>query len=406
MNRKELFANYEFDNSKWNKTILRILGGSVALHVILFLSLIYVPAVRDAFYVAMLFSDGPNGWETKAYKPTEFETATIINLPSSDQLQYPEGYFELANGDAAPPDFLASTTNPTPEIIDQNLNADGFPPLDLTPSPTPTPAPPIAFPFPAPAPPRAGNRGGLPRPPRPRKGATVPGFEDFNAGTKPTPSPTPNKDATAETKPSPTPINPGDIKLNKEPWFKLGRNFNSKLKDLDLNQPVALTVKAKLDKDGKFVGKPIIVEKTGDPVMAEFALGIVAALDESEMLRHVKGLISGSQARDITFTLTKDKDQVMVKVVTDVGDEQKANTIQSGLNTAFEVAKIFRQGKEEAALLEKAAVTTNKKQVVITWAMPVNEAMETLKKKLAEIPKEDQPSSTGQNGNGNAQAVK
>jgi hypothetical protein len=394
MSEREIFANYELDDSSWKKFMFSLLCGSLVLHTIILLSTIYVPSIRDAFYVAMLFSDAPTGWEKRAYQKTEIEEATVINLPDGP-LYYPAGYFELANGEAPAPEYASMVTPYTPVVINSE---NSFPPLAFDrPKPLPT-LPPL---------PRATNSTvgalpKLPKLPKPKKGAKLEELKVTNETEAPkteaTPTQTP-KEEVAEAKASPTPHNSNEIKLNKQPWFDLGADVDKKIKSkqLDLSKSVAVTIEGELDKDGKFIGSPKLLNKSkdSDPEMAAIAQSIVAALNDSEMLRYIKDLSDGTTKRRVVFDLTKDKDQVAVQITSDIGDQARANKISSGLNAAFALAMITRADKEETALLKGASVGAEKNQVVIKWMMSTEKAMPLLMKKLTEVPvKQPQTNST------------
>jgi hypothetical protein len=412
MYEKELFANFELDNSSWKRTMSKLLVGSLAFNIILFLSLIYIPAVRDAFYVAALFSDAPTGWTNKDYEKTEIETATVFKLPPVDQLQYPEGYFELANGEALPPDFIAQTTPYQPEIISTNNNfpASDFPiPGFENPLPTPTPAPPVYTPPPAPSRPTGDSI--LPKLPRTK--GKLPKFEDVAKNKEetvtPQPSPTaqtePTKDATAKASPSPTPEEGG---INQKPFkdvgFKAAKLINEK--KLDLNQAVDIVITGQLNKDGKLENPKRDPRSTGDPIMQEMITEFVAAMNDSGMLKYIKMLSDGTSKRDITFRIAKDEKNVTIQLSSVVGTEAEARSKASGLNFIIGSYKSSRQGTEEGELLDKVQFTSDKGQVLINWSMPTADAMQKIQKKLAELPKDQQPQSTSQTNNTNAQAVK
>lgn len=416
MYQEELFANYELDDSSWYKTVFKLFGGSLVLHVIIFLSLIYIPAVRDAFYVALLFSDAPMGWTNKDYEKTEIETATVINLPSADQLQYPAGYFELANGDAPPPDFVALTTPYTPEVVDTNVNLlDGTPPIGFdNPTPFPTPAPPVYTPFPATKP--AGDSV-LPKLQKPKKGAKLPDFQAVNGNTDgiPQPSPTvqtePKKEDVAKVQPSPSPASNPDEKdgINQRPLKDMGAKAAKLIqeKKLDLTQPVDVVITGQLNKDGKLENPKRDPNSKGDEVMQEMITDFVAALNDSGMLKYVEALSKGTSKRDVTFRIAKDEKSVTIQLSSVVGTAKEANEKASGLNLLFMGFKVAKKGTEEGELLEKVTTTSDEKgQVLINWEMPTPDAMQKIQKKLADLQKEKQPQSTSQSTNTNTQAVK
>src|SRR5689334_5018484 len=91
----ELFANFEIKKeSKW-PTLLRLIGGSVVLHMAVIWLVVYVPAFRDALNVAALIAH--TKFVDKAYNRTEIGgDVTLLEL-SNEKFHYPEGYWAVEN---------------------------------------------------------------------------------------------------------------------------------------------------------------------------------------------------------------------------------------------------------------------------------------------------------------------
>lgn len=414
MYEKELFANYEFDNSNWNKIILGLVGGSTIFHVIILLFLVYVPAVRDAFYVAMLFSDAPTGWISKDYNKTEIgeDTASIIDLPPETQLQYPAGYFNLANGDAPAPDLIASTTPYVPETVPTDFNSiQGFPGYTIeqpTITPTPFPIPP-EFNNPIPASPN-NRRSSTKIPPalRKKKNATITPFEGVNGEIPgiPQPSPTvqtePKKEETAKAAPTPNTTN----SLNSEPLRILADKAIKQINDkqIDLNKPVNVTIRGVLDDKGKLIAdKTKFKNNGGDEKLAAMAVELIAAMNDSNMLTYIKALSDGSTKRDVVFNISKDEKEVKFQIVSDVGDAEKAGKIQSTLNFGMGIILTAKAGTEEGELLQGVKIETDKNQVVINWQMDTPTVLRKIQNKLDKIAAEQK--TVPANSNSNSQAA-
>src|SRR5437588_11404815 len=133
----ELFADFDLDRrAPRAQSMLRTLGGSIALHALFILALIYVPVVLEMFGLASTLSG--LRFVSEKYKKTEVgERATIVNIADT-KLYYPRDYF-------LPPGALAQV-EPTP--VDVKLVSE-FKRPKPTPTPTPTPSP---SPTPAPSP--------------------------------------------------------------------------------------------------------------------------------------------------------------------------------------------------------------------------------------------------------------
>ncbi|MEP6922854.1 MAG: hypothetical protein ABI954_00185 [Pyrinomonadaceae bacterium] len=426
MDQKELFANYEIDNSHWKKFVFKLLGASLIFHIIIFLFLIYVPAVRDAFYIALLFSDAPTGWVNKDYNKTQIEegeTASIINLPPADQLQYPTGYFNLANGDAPPPDMVAMTTPyAAPDAIStESGTIPGFPGYTInqpttTPTPFPIPSPVAGFP-PINTPNSSSRGGGLPKLRKVSRGAKLPEFSgatsENNGGISgipqptPTPLPEPKSGATASASPSPAPA-PKDS-LNPKPLEDLAARTIKQIndKEIDLNKLVNVTIKGVLDDKGKLVAKQTTYTNNGgDEKLASMAVELIAAMNDSNMLMYVKDLSGGSTKRDVVFNISKDEKEVKFQVVSDIGNSKEAGKIQSTLSLGISLILLAKNGTEEGDLLKGIKIETDKNQVVINWQMDASTAMKKIQNKLDKIAAEQKAKPTSViPANPNAQAA-
>src|SRR5713101_7321604 len=129
-----LFENFEVNPEPFWPRIVRLLGGSVALHLLLIACVVFIPPVRDALSIAAMFSGA--GFVDRAYNKTKIENEGDIVEITTEKFHYPEGYFAL-DAQALP--------SPSPAF-------PGFTPTDIPPSqllsPSPTPAP-VATPSPA-----------------------------------------------------------------------------------------------------------------------------------------------------------------------------------------------------------------------------------------------------------------
>ncbi len=422
MDQKELFANYEFSNSNWNKFIYKLLGASLIFHVIILLFLIFVPAVRDTFYIALLFSDAPTTWVNKDYNKTVIEkgeTASVISLPPSDQLQYPAGYFNLANGDAPAPDLIASTTNPVPPVTNAVPGFEGFTFDQPIPAPTPFPTPTNYNPTLAPIGKQTASI--LPKPPRIKKGAKLTPFEEANSPNKgsvagipnssptPTPKTEPKSDETAKVSPSPTPDPTKPNELDQKPLQDLAARAIKQIndKEIDLTKPVNVTVKGVLDSKGKLIPKQTkYTNNGGDEKLAMMTAELISAMNDSNMLTYVQSLCGDRKQCDVNFNVSKDEKDVKFQVVSVAGDEAKAKSIASGLNMGFSIFRSAKTGTEEGELLNGITVTSDKGQVIINWQMDAPTAMKKIQIKLDKIAAEQLTKPTSlTSANSNAQAA-
>ncbi len=430
MYQKELFANYELDDSRWKKALLALLGASLVLHTIIFLSAVYVPSVRDAFYIAGVLAGAPTQtYIDKDYVLGDIEDATIIDLAPGG-LEYPDGYFALANGDALPPTFTELTTQPQPEVLSYNNglpspnDMSGFPLTGFAqPSPTPFPVPtPYSFPnsstvssgFP---PVNAAPSSSLPKLPRRKKGARVaplPSVDDTADA-----EPTLDKDATAKVSPSPKPepskspateTQAAGFPINKKPLEDFGKTIKDRVlikKDIDLNADFEVSLAGEFDKSGK-VQKLSRVSKFGDEEMIKVAEQMLLAVNESGWLKYLEDLYKDGN-KNVLFSIKQDKNQVMFVIQAEEQTEGKANIRQNTLNNLIDMARTGVPGffkplsGDEATIINNTSVKADGKQVIIKLDMKREIAQEMIDRKLKEV-KPPQPAAQA-NGS-NAQAVK
>ncbi len=249
----ELFANYEWNRAPRWPQLLRIGVGSFVVHAVFVLSLIYVPAVRDAFNVAAIFSGAE--YVDQDYKKTVIgERAQIIDLTDpNSRFQYPEGYFAVQE-------------SPDPYAFDPQLMA-----VDTTMA---EPPPPIVISKPKPLP--------TPKPVATPKSATTP-----TPLASPSPSPLVAKNSVGAAANSNSQTADAESERNldriaSENNIKRPKTINSKpFKDwlaaankkktageLDLNGPVEMTIEADRKPDGT-LDNVEVTQKTGDERLVE-----------------------------------------------------------------------------------------------------------------------------------------
>ena len=280
---KELFESYEVKS--WNLTprIYKIIGTAAALHL---LAVVFVAQtnlltkkgcdspfvsqicqVLDAVYVGSSIIGTDSAFVDKDYENNELADADITFIDATGQtppLEYPEGYFALAN-----PDQFAAMQN-TDFNFDPNNPIQGIPGIPTTPNvqngtdlmntpqvvPTPNnnaikgtiPDSPFSFgPNPiAKNPPIRRIR--IPKSPKIKNTSPseLPGFDDLTAENKKNPIPGTNAN-TEVKKPDETgkgqkPLESeavAGVEINRKPFEDLGDALNDKIekKEIDLSKP-------------------------------------------------------------------------------------------------------------------------------------------------------------------------
>src|SRR5450755_3309151 len=89
---RELFSDCEVGREPRWPIVMRLLAGSIVLHVVSIACLVYVPPVRDAFNIVALV--GRASFVDKPYNKTVFGE-DIQMVAVSPKFQYPQGYFAI-----------------------------------------------------------------------------------------------------------------------------------------------------------------------------------------------------------------------------------------------------------------------------------------------------------------------
>lgn len=400
MTEQQLFAHYELDNSRWQAIILKFLGGSLAVHLVLLLSAVYIPAVRDAFYVAMLFSDSSLKTVSRDYTLEEIgDDVTIVNLADPSRFRYPEGYFNTGEYVENPLDPTVLAVNGDPTLSGASIAPPLFDPAAPAPTPFPTPmatsTPPIVgFPSvntPPPAP-RARNRRNrgeaLPPLPTPKPGAKVESLTPNETETAKAnanlnidnsqPKPSPSKDPNALL---------SEEEINKKPLYDFGAKVDQLQKDkkIDLNQPFSVSVEGELEKGGK-LSNAGVTKKEGDQQLVELTKELISVLNASGVLKTLSdvALKDSPQAKHkIKFDVNNDQTNLTVNISFELANADVAYRIQSGVNALIAVNRQLRKDKVEGQILQNVRAESDGKLIVFKSLMPRQDAQKLIQDQLA-----------------------
>jgi hypothetical protein len=339
-----LFENFEVNPEPFWPRIGRLLGGSIALHVVLVACVVFIPPVREALSIAAMFSGA--GFVDRAYTKTKIENEGDIVEITTEKFHYPEGYFAL-DAQALP--------SPSPALP----IAPGFTPTNVPPSqlltPSPTPAP-VAIPSPA-------------------------------IVAKATPASSPNVDDEKEKQKIEAELDRAALEngvkrpkeINTRPFKDLLADAKRKKDrgELNLDGQIELTVEADRGQDGKLINA-VVKDKRGDKKLEAVALDFVAALSDSGVLDFLEG------TNHIKLIARVDDKNVEVIASSEVESEQRARQMEKGFSLLIVGGRIAKRGKDEEIYYNHTHVSSKDKEVSVRFSMTRTEMGALLSKYTAE----------------------
>lgn len=451
---KELFKSYEIRNWNYSPRLYKILGAAAIFNVLALLIMGQTNAlttrgcdsplvgrfcqVIDTIYVGSVLLSTDSGYVDKDYVKDELADAEITYIDVSGvtpPLNYPEGYFAIANRD----EFAAmqnmtndpSMANPIPGIPGFPTNPaiiNGGTDLMNTPQVTPTPN-------------KNAVQGNIPTEPFTMTNdnpiATTPPLRNRKYPKSVTPkmpkNASPNKlpkldgdetlaenktvenqaDKTDKTKEEPKSDPVAEVEINKRPIKDLGVYVNALLNDknskFDLSTPFIIEASGKLTKEGKLDPKSYKIKQaaSADPQMIEVVRQSIEAMNAAGYLRYLEGL----SGKDLNLLLKQDETGITAEVKSEVESANRANTLKGLLNLAIKIAKDKKtdpNDKDDLELLKGASVESDGKQLIIKFAIPNPTAQEMIKRKLLEqtAATKNEPTSTMEINNTNQKTTK
>lgn len=345
----ELFQDFEINRSPWWEQVWRIAAGSVVLHTLMVATVLYVPAFREAFNIASVFSSAK--YVDEDYDKTIIgERAILIN--SKDVFEYPPGYFAnpVVDPSQLPPQIIATAT-PVP-----------VPPPPPIPKVQPTPQPsPAAVAAASPSP------GASPQP--------SPAAQDSTAGLSENMSKEEQNKKLDDIAAKNGIARPNEDAINKKPlkdWLAKAKEAKEK-NEFDVSQPIELVIEADVGPDGKLLN-PVIVSKKGDPKLEPYVKDFVAALSDSRALSFLKDV------SHISLTVSLTDKEVVVNVSSEVATPDRASQIAKGYSLLLMGGRIAKKGQTEEIIYKNTKVSADGKQVVVNFTMPRKDATDILSK--------------------------
>lgn len=447
---KEIFAGYEIKPWNFSPRIYKILGAATALNLLAILVLgqtnlltrkgcespfvASVCQVLDAVYAGSSLLGTDSEFVSKEYQKTELEDADITYIDVSRDtppLNYPEGYFALANpeqftamqpdGTMMPSGGFGDTSSfsgfptyqPAPPALggssDLLASQPNLPPVNPNPIIGDLPSsinsapPPISYP-------KTPRSRKFPRANFPRQSkipdaspSELPSLGGSETAENKAADP---KQPKAKASPTPDPIQSdsvGGIEINKKPFEDLGDALNDKLekKEVDLTKPFFVVLDATILADGKFDPKKSkFIRADGDKEMSDMAKLALEAVGNSGILGHLKN----NGIDRVNITLVQDADKISAIILSDQKTPEKARTTASGFSMLLSTLiladnnGLTKLDDNSKTLVNNSKVTSDGKNFVLNFAIPKQMGQDLIDRSLKQrAAKKNNPPG---NGNG------
>ena len=424
----DLFKNYEIKHWDFSPTFYKILAASaifnVAALVVFAQSNVLMTRgcdsplvskfcqVLDTVYVGSLLLGDDKEFASRDYEKTSLEDADITYIDVSGQtppLNYPEGYFALANPEEfamrqqqemmANGDMSGFTMPPTGSIPVPGMPNSNNDLMNVTPQLPPPNNNPVVGDLPTS--PLGANPIGkgsnnfptsryrapkMPRMPK-MKNDSPAKLPDLDKETAKAEADKKKKAEEEEAKkeeskqPDLSSLPVAEEIINKKPLQDFGDEVLDKVaaKKVDLTKPFMVIMQGAITKDGKFDSKKSAYLRTGgDQEMVDVAKSAIEAIGDSGLLTYLEKL----GVENINFTLVQDDKEIYAVITSDQKSESKAKTISSGLNTAISLGKATVKEEDTLALLNAAKVESKGKSFVLNFKLDKPVGQEMMKRAL------------------------
>jgi hypothetical protein len=357
----ELFDNFEVNRDSRATVLLRLVGASLVVHLVLLWVVIYVPSVRDTVNIAALIAS--TKFVEKDYEATHI--GDDVQLVELEKFHYPEGYFALEAqlngtmpGAAATPDPFA------PKIISQ-FGAS----KEVDPEKAPSPSPETS-PSPAASPAASPSASAL---------------AQASPGASPAASVNPEEaqKKLEETAAKNNVTLPAENEINKQ-VLKDFAKFANDLKNqgkLDLNKPFEIVIEATLDDKGKLKDARF-TKKAGDENLVELFGRMIAALNDSGFLVYLQPISQDNPGAKVTITVKQGENEVLASMASEVSSTARAESLAGALNNLLYFGAGSRAGKDEEVIMKNTNATPDGKKVVVNFSMPRQSVVDMIKRQL------------------------
>jgi len=444
----DFLYHYELPSWQLGPRLYQILGASIAVNLILlwiFGQASFLTAkgcdgplvgkvceVLDTVYIGALLYGTDREYADVAYDPTRLspdDDVTFVDVSGLEApLEYPEGYFQVANPDQQ---FAA---------VDQSsLYGNGFIAPGIPSNPTITTPPNLTnTPQVLPTPNANAVEGPLPTfndtnpttTPRNRHNPRIKSpnnstvaDSNTNANTDIGVNPTlPNADtsnANTAAQPDEAKADPNGIFINKRPLTDQAKQTLADIqaKKVNIGMPFKVVIEGTLGygTDGKTVvlkNAHVVKDPTikNDPAMEKFVSDWILRVGDSGWLAYIDRIDSKGKAltKKLQISVEHNNADFVASIRSELPSENQANSVSSGLSGLINVGLITTSGNDDEQNFLKSLKTTVQGNVLtLNFTMPSPQAMELIQRKLADLEKSvNQPNSTAAVWQSNSTAAK
>jgi hypothetical protein len=425
----ELFRNYEIKNWEFTPAIYKIIAASAILNLA-FLAAVSqtnmltargcdspwvgrVCQVVDMTYVGALLFGTEREYADVAYERTELspeDEITYIIVPA-DKLEYPEGYFQIAN----PVQYAMLQQQAANGLNGSDIAGvqPGFSPIPNNDSdllkirPNPPAANPNAFQDDSSSPlfkVEDGNSTAdnvMPRNARNRR--KLP--SNTNSGTNPNngtvASGNTNTPQIPPVNPSATPVDEAKpdqfgIFINKRPLKDRAKDTVAQVeaKKLQLDKPFKVIIEGTLGlgKDGKTTvlknPKPLPVDPNvpNDPEMVKLAQDWILAVGDAGWFAYLDRLDDKTKVKSgkVVITIEQNDTEFIANLRSEKASDNAAKSIASGLGLLLQAAAAAASGDEQTFLKAAAPPTSDGKALILNFRFEKPVVQDLIQRKLAE----------------------
>ncbi|MCA1578456.1 MAG: hypothetical protein LC794_13950 [Acidobacteria bacterium] len=371
----ELFENFEVNrDSRWSVVLVRLVGASLVLHLLLLWLVVYVPAIRDTVNIAALIAS--TRIVDEDYVATQIGDDVQLVQLTNEKFRYPEGYFAL---EAQIEGKLPAPTGAAADPFAAKVVSQWNPSKNVDPEPIPSPSPdasasPAASPSASPLATAAASQS---------PSAIAQASPPANSNTNTQLPPDEAQKKLEETAKENNLALPEENQINKKALkdFAAYANDLKNTGKLDLNKPFEVVIEAEMDQNGKLQNARF-TKKVGDENLVDLFGRMIAALNDSGFLIYLQPLSKDNPGAKVVITIKQGESEVLATVASETTSNSRAETLAKVLNTALFYGAGSRSGKDEEVLMKNTNVTPDGKKVVVNFSMPRQSVVELIKKQL------------------------